>query len=203
VGVKVKRIVVCITGASGMIYAVRLLKAASKIKGLETHVVITNPGALVLKQETGLNKEDIKKLASHFYEEKNFMAPIASGSFKVDGTVIVPCSMKTLSAIATGYDDNLVTRVASVTLKERRKLILMTRESPLSIIHLKNMLAVSEAGAMVMPPLHPFYFDTKNIDQLVDITIGKLLNMLGIENNLDREWGIDTLSAESNIYRED
>jgi 4-hydroxy-3-polyprenylbenzoate decarboxylase len=183
-----KRIVVCITGSTGSIYGYRLLLATSKIKELETFVVITKTGKLVLKQELGLTAKEVSELASHSFDEHDFMAPIASGSFRVDGAVIAPCSMKTLAAVATGYEENLVSRVASVALKEKWPLILLTRETPLSIIHLKNMLSVAEAGGIIMPPLPPLYFDTRELNPLVDITIGRVLYMLGIKTELHREW---------------
>jgi 4-hydroxy-3-polyprenylbenzoate decarboxylase len=184
-----KRIVVCITGSTGSIYGYRLLLATSKIKEVETFAVMTKTGKLVLKQELGLTATEVLTLASHNYDEHDFMAPIASGSFRVDGTVIAPCSMKTLSAVATGYEENLVSRAASVALKEKWPLILLTRESPLSVIHLKNMLSVAEAGGIIMPPLPPLYFETRELNLLVDITVGRILYMLGIKTELHKEWG--------------
>lgn len=184
-----KRIVVCITGSTGSVYGYRFLLATSEMKQIETHVVVTRSAGLVLRQELRKEVSDVKALSTHFYDEHDFLAPIASGSFSVDGTVIVPCSMKTLSAVATGYEENLVSRVASVALKERRPLILVVRETPLSTIHLKNMLAVSEAGAVVMPPLPPLYFGVIDFEKLTDYTVGRILTMLGISTRLHREWG--------------
>ncbi len=183
-----KRITVCITGSSGSIYGIRLLQSLKEAQGIETHLVISKPGMLVIKQELDLTKGEVSKLASYAYDVDNFNAPIASGSFVSEGTVIAPCSMKTLSAIAMGYEDNLISRAASVSLKERRKLILMVRETPISTIHLENMLAVSKAGGIIMPPLPPLYFGTKDFDKLVDMTIGRVLTMLGIRSRLHKEW---------------
>lgn len=183
-----KRIVVCVTGASGAIYGYRLLKALSEVKDVTTYLVVTKPAALVIKHELNLSVADFEKLAKHSYSEDDWMAPIASGSFEVDGTVIAPCSMKTLSSIATGHDDNIATHAGSVALKERRRLILLARETPLSSIHLRNMLTVSEAGGIIMPPLPQFYFNKISIESMVDITVGRVLNMLGIKTSLHREW---------------
>ncbi|WP_088820385.1 UbiX family flavin prenyltransferase [Candidatus Mancarchaeum acidiphilum] len=127
---------------------------------IETYLVMSRSGARVMKYELGVNMKDVEDLADFSYEEGNFMAPIASGSFKLDGVLVAPCSMKTLSGIANGYEDNLIIRVASIALKEKRwKLVIMPRESPLSVIHLKNLLAVAEAGAIVMPPFPQFHFN--------------------------------------------
>ncbi len=183
------RLVVCVTGSTGAIYGYRLLLAASQLKSLETHLVVTKTGAMVLKQEVGLGKESLVRLATYSYDEHDFMAPIASGSFRVNGTVIAPCSMKTLAGIATAYEENLVTRAASVALKEKWPLIVLTRETPLSVIHLRNMLTVAEAGGTIMPPLPPLYFGETNFQVLVDLTIGRVLDMLGITTSLHREWG--------------
>jgi polyprenyl P-hydroxybenzoate/phenylacrylic acid decarboxylase-like protein len=186
-----KRIVVCITGSTGSIYGYRLLLACSKMKEIETHVVISNGAEKTLKHEMGLEYDELAKLGTFVHKEYDFMAPIASGSFVTDGMVIAPCSMKTLSAVATGYEQNLVTRAAMVALKERRPLIMLTRESPLNLIHLRNMVQVTEAGGIIMPPLPPLYFGETSITKLVDLTVGRVLNMLGIKTDLLREWGVE------------
>ncbi len=183
-----KRLVVAITGSTGAIYGYRLLLAASKIRDVETHLIFSNGAAKTMKIETGLDREDVEKLASFSYDEYDFAANISSGSFSTSGMIVAPCSMKTLSSIATGYEQNLVARAAMVTLKERRPLILMARETPLNLIHLRNMVTVTEAGGIIMPPLPPFYFNVKDINELVDLTIGRALNMVGIDNSLMREW---------------
>lgn len=188
-GIVKKRIAVCITGASGAEYTYRFLKEASKLKNIETHLVISKAGAIIIKEELGLEKKDVEKLATFSYDENNIMAPIASGSFRLNGVLIAPCSMKTLSGIATGYENNLIIRVASVALKERWKLVVMPRETPLSAIHLRNILTIAEAGAIVMPPMPEFYLETKDINKLIGLTVGRILTMFGIENDLHVEWG--------------
>jgi flavin prenyltransferase len=183
-----KRLVVCITGATGEIYGYRLLLAASKISEIETYVVLTKDAESLLKYELDKTRADIEKLADHLYDEKDFFAPISSGSFRVDATIIAPCSMKTLAAISTGYADNLVARAASVALKDHWPLILLPRETPLSTIHLESMLKVAQAGGIIMPPLPPLYHRKETINELADLTIGRILNMLDIETDLHKEW---------------
>lgn len=182
------RLVVAITGSTGAIYGYRLLLAASKIKDLETHLIFSNGAVKTMKIETGLDPEEVVKLATFAHDEYDFSANISSGSFATSGMIVAPCSMKTLSSIATGYEQNLVARAAMVTLKERRPLILMVRETPLNLIHLRNMVTVTEAGGIIMPPLPPFYFKVRDINELVDLTVGRALNMMGIQNSLMREW---------------
>ena len=186
-----KKLVVCMTGATGSIYGYRLMLACSKIQNLETHAVVTSSAGETLRIELGITAEEVLKNATFHYREDDFTAPIASGSYNTDGMVVAPCSMKTLSSIATGFEQNLVARAAMVALKERRPLILLTRESPLNAIHLHNMLAVNQAGGTIMPPLPPFYFGMKSIENLVDITVGRVLNMLGIETKMHKQWGVD------------
>lgn len=186
-----KRIVICITGSTGAIYGYRLLLATSGIKDLETHVVISNGAEKTLELEAGLHTSDLEKLASFSYGEYDFTAKIASGSFVTEGMIVAPCSMKTLSAIATGFEQNLVARAAMVTLKERRPLILLARETPLNLIHLRNMVQITEAGGTIMPPLPPLYFGMGDITRLVDLTVGRVLHMLGIKTPLLKEWGVD------------
>lgn len=183
-----RRFAICITGASGSVYGYRLVKELSSAEGVEVYCVATKSGIMVMKQEIGFGVKDLEKLCK-VYDDRNFMAPIASGSFRLDGAVIAPCSMKTLSAIATSYEETLAARVGSIALKEKWPLILLTRESPLSQIHLKNMLAVSRAGGIIMPPLPPLYYKIDSMDKLVDITVGRIMTMLGVENTLHREWG--------------
>ncbi|MHB1830783.1 MAG: UbiX family flavin prenyltransferase [Candidatus Micrarchaeaceae archaeon] len=186
-----KRIALCITGASGAAFAYRFLEEASKANGVETHLVISKSGGMVIKQELGISVQDVLGLADFSYDEHNFMAPIASGSFRLDGTLVSPCSMKTLSGIAHAYESNLIIRCASIALKEKWKLVLMPRETPLSTIHIKNMLEASRAGAIIMPPMPQFYFKPKDISSLIDMTVGKMLSIFDIESSLSREWGSD------------
>lgn len=186
-----KRIVIAVTGSTGAIYGHRLLLACRNKSDAETHLVVSNGAQKTLEIETGLNVEDLKKLADYSYDEYEFTAPVASGSFQTDGMIIAPCSMKTLSSIATGFEQNLVTRAAMVTLKERRPLVLLARETPLNLIHLRNMVQITEAGGTVMPPLPPLYFKFDNLEQMVDLTVGRVLEMVGIKTDLLKEWGRD------------
>lgn len=187
----VKRIVIAITGSTGAVYGYRMLLATSKLKDLETHLVISSGAHKTLELETGLEASDIEKLGTFAYDEYDFTAKIASGSFVTSGMVVSPCSMKTLSAIATGFEQNLVSRAAMVTLKERRPLILLARETPLNLIHLRNMVQITEAGGTIMPPLPPLYFGMNDITTLVDLTVGRVLHMMGIKTDLLKEWGVD------------
>jgi 4-hydroxy-3-polyprenylbenzoate decarboxylase len=183
-----KKLAICITGATGEIYGYRLLLATSKIPEVETYGVLTKDAENLLQYELGKSRSDVEKLADHFYDENDFFAPISSGSFRLDATIIAPCSMKTLTAISTGYADNLVARAASVALKDHWPLIVLPRETPLSSIHLENMLRVARAGGIIMPPLPPLYYRKESIVELVDLTIGRILNMLGIKTDLHKEW---------------
>ena len=181
------RIIVGITGASGIVLGIRLLES---LKGkAETHVIVSDAAKKILPHETEHSLDDIRKLADHLYEEDDMFAPIASGSFRTDGMAVIPCSMKTLSNIAHGFSDNLLVRAADVCLKERRRLVLVTRETPLSTIHLGNMLAVSRAGGVILPPNVSYYSKPKSIKELENHIIGKTLDMLGIENGIYRRWG--------------
>ncbi len=177
-------------GASGVIYGVRFLEMIRRYaKDSEVYLVMSNTAVEILRHEVGLDKESILKLANRVYNEDELGAPIASGSFKHDGMVIIPCSMKTLASIAHGITDNLITRAADVALKERRKLILVIRETPLNLIHIKNMELVTLAGAIVMPAAPPaFYNRPRTIDDMVNFIVGRVLDLLGIENDLYRRW---------------
>lgn len=181
------KIVVGISGGSGAIYGISVLKALKEL-GVETHLVVTTMGEQVAKQECGVTLEELKSLATYYHDNKNFFAPIASGSYKVDGMVVVPCSMKTLSAVANGYSDSLLTRACDVTIKERRRLVLVTRETPLSPVHLENMLKLSRMGVTIFPPAPGFYSNPKTIEETVIQITGRILEQLGIENSLAYRW---------------
>ncbi|GBD44126.1 putative UbiX-like flavin prenyltransferase [bacterium HR40] len=182
-----RRLVVGISGATGVIYGVRLLAELRQL-GVETHLVISRPGVRTLRDELALTKREVEALADVAYPIEDIGAAIASGSFATMGMVVAPCSMRTLAAVATGLGDNLLTRAADVTLKERRPLVLLVRETPLGIVHLRNMLAAAEAGAIIMPPLPAFYLHPRSIEELVDHTVGRVLALFGLESRLLREW---------------
>lgn len=181
------KVVVGISGGSGAIYGVSLLKALKEL-GVETHLVVTTMGEYVTEHECGVSLEQLKGLATYYHDNKNFAAPIASGSFKVDKTIIVPCSMKTLSGIANGFSDSLLSRACDVAIKERRPLIIVPRETPLSPIHLENMLKLANMGITIFPPSPGFYNHPETIEDIVINMTGRLLDMLGIENDLASRW---------------
>jgi 4-hydroxy-3-polyprenylbenzoate decarboxylase len=183
-----RRIVVAITGATGAVYGVRLLQRLGSMPGVETHLVVSDAASLTLHQEVGMQRRDVEALAHVVHKNREIGASIASGSFQTDGMVIAPCSMKTLAAVAHGLADNLVARAADVMLKERRRLVLMVRETPLNLAHLRNMTAVTEMGGIVFPPLPSFYQRPASIDEMVDHTLDRVLDLLGIENHTAPRW---------------
>jgi flavin prenyltransferase len=182
------KILIGINGATGVIYGIRLLQVLSGMKGIETHLVISRAGEQIIEAETEYHVSEIRELASHWHPIDDIGACIASGSFKHEGMIIAPCSMKTLSALAHSYADNLLTRAADVTLKERRRLLLLVRETPLHLGHLKNMSLVTEMGGIIMPPVPAFYHNPRTIQDLIDHTIGKALDLLNIEHDLFIRW---------------
>ncbi|HBG21640.1 MAG TPA: aromatic acid decarboxylase [Peptococcaceae bacterium] len=184
------RLVVAVTGATGVIYAVKLLEAL-KNSEVEVHLIVSRWAKKTLNIEMGLTVSDLSSLCDYFYEENDLAASVSSGSFQHEGMVIVPCSMKTLAAIAHGFDENLIVRAADVTLKERRKLILVPRETPLNATHLNNMLILNKLGAAIMPPMPAFYYHPKNIDDLVNHLVARILDHLGKEQLLVPRWGGD------------
>ena len=181
-------IVIGISGASGVQYGIRLLKVLADMK-IHTHLVISKSAKQIIQIETDYSPLEIEELASEVYGEKDFTSSIASGSHMFDGMIIAPCSMKTLGSIANGISDNLMTRAADVCLKEGRKLILMTRETPLNRIHLENMLRAQQAGAVILPASPGFYSKPQTIEDLVNIMAGRALDQFGIENKLYKRWG--------------
>ena len=176
-----KRIVVGITGASGAVYGIRLLEALRAAGGWETHLVLTDAGVLNAWQERGLKRKNVEQLADVAHAPKDVGASIASGSFTVEGMVIAPCSMKTLAAVAHAHADDLVSRAADVMLKERRRLVLLPREAPLNLAHLRNMVAVTEMGGVIFPPVPAFYAKPASIDDLVLHTVGWGLDLCGVK----------------------
>ena len=182
------RVVIGITGATGAVYAVRLLQRLRECER-ETHLVASPAGILNVHHELGLDRNALEALADISYNPADVGAAIASGSFATAGMVIAPCSMKTLAAIAHGYSDNLLARAADVSLKERRRLILMVRETPFNLAHLRNMTVVTEMGAVVFPPLPAFYHRPKTIDDLVDDTVERVLALLGVGSAEPKAWG--------------
>jgi len=177
-----------ISGASGAIYGLRLLQVLSAMERVETHLVISKAGEMVIREEADWKLEEVKQLANFCYDIDDLNAPISSGSFRRQGMVVAPCSMKTLSAIANSYADNLLTRAADVTLKEGGKLILLVRETPLHLGHLRNMERLAEMGAIIMPPVPAFYHRPGTIQDLVDHTVGKVLDLFGLEHDLFQRW---------------
>lgn len=174
------RIIVAISGASGTIYGIRILEELHK-KGIETHLIVSRWGRATLEAETSYGITEVMALASHSYDEEEQGAVISSGTFKTDGMIIAPCSMKTLSGIANGYSDNLLTRAADVCIKEGRRLVLLTRETPLSAIHLENMLKLARLGVTIMPPVPAFYAKPGSLDDMVRHTVGRVLAQFGID----------------------
>jgi 4-hydroxy-3-polyprenylbenzoate decarboxylase len=181
-------LVVGITGASGAIYGIRLLEVLFSIKNVETHLIVSEPAEAIIKYETGRSIEDVKELASFSYDIRDIGAQISSGSFKTDGMIVAPCTVKTMSAIANSYSENLLIRVGDVTLKERRQLLLLVRETPLHLGHLRNMERLCEMGAIIMPPAPAFYHKPQTIQDIVDHTVGRMLDMFGIEHSLFQRW---------------
>lgn len=181
------KIVIGFSGASGIIYGIRLLEVLHSIN-IQTYLIISEWAKKNIVIETPKTLEYVKSLSSVNYDNSKLDASVSSGSFLHDGMVIVPCSMKSLSSIANGYDDTLISRAASVTLKESRKLILVPRETPLSKIHLENMIKVQEAGAIILPAMPGFYHNPSSIDQIVDHLVGKILDQLKIKHELFKRW---------------
>jgi len=184
-----RRIVVALTGATGATYGVQLLKRLHATPGIESHLIISDAATLTLHQELGLQRRDVEALAHVVHRNRDIGASIASGSYQVDGMVVAPCSMKTLAAVAHGFSDNLVTRAADVILKERRRLVLMVRETPFNLAHLRNMTSVTEMGGVIFPPLPSFYHRPASIADMVEHTVDRVVDLLGIENSHAARWG--------------
>jgi polyprenyl P-hydroxybenzoate/phenylacrylic acid decarboxylase-like protein len=183
-----KRLIVGITGATGAVYGVRLLESLKRLDDWESHVILSDAGALNLWHELKLKRKDLEKLADVSHHPKDIAATIASGSFITQGMVIAPCSMKTLAAVAHAHADDLISRAADVVLKERRRLVLVPRETPLNLAHLRNMVAVTEMGGIVFPPVPAFYALPKTLDDLVAHTVARILDLFGVESPKLARW---------------
>ncbi len=182
------KLIIGITGSTGVIYGIRLLETLKKLN-VETHLIMSEWATKCLGMETDYSPDQVKSLANTVSDEHNMAASISSGTHKVDGMIVAPCSMKTLSSIANGYDETLVARSAAVTIKEGRKLVLMVRETPLSAINLENMLKLARLGIVILPPVTEFYTKPKSIDDIVNHGIGKCLDQFDLEHNLYPRWG--------------
>jgi 4-hydroxy-3-polyprenylbenzoate decarboxylase len=183
-----KRLIVAITGATGAVYGVRLLQVLRETAGIETHLMVSDAGVLNLHQELDMNRKDVEALAHVIHNVRDIGASIASGSFQSEGMIVAPCSMKTLASVAHGLSDNLITRAADVMLKERRRLVLMVRETPFNLAHLRNMTAVTEMGGIIYPPLPGFYQRPQTIADMVDHTVGRVIDLFAIEHTLTPRW---------------
>ena len=183
-----RRLIIAITGATGAVYGVRLLHHLGAIPGVETHLILSDAAVLTLHQETGMARKEVEALAHVAHKLRDVGASIASGSFQSDGMVVAPCSMKTLASVAHGFSDNLIARAADVVLKERRRLVLMVRETPFNLAHLRNMTAVTEMGGIIFPPLPSFYHHPASIADMVDHTVARVIDLFGIEHGLAPRW---------------
>ena len=188
-----QRIIVAISGASGAIYGVRLLQMLRALGNVQTHLTISDAGLLNLQQELDMSRADLETMADVSYPVRDVGAAIASGSFQCDGMVVAPCSMRMLGAVANGLSDNLMSRAADVMLKERRRLILMVRETPLNLAHLRNMTSVTEMGGVIFPPMPSFYHRPQTLAEMVSHTVSRVIDMLGLPQTEAPRWaGINT-----------
>ena len=184
-----QRIIVGISGASGVIYGIRALEALADMADVETHLILSEAAAINVAIETDYKLEDVTALADVSHSDSNLAASVASGSFKAAGMMILPCSIKTLSGVATSYADKLMVRAADVALKESRRLVLVVRETPLHLGHLKLQVQAAEAGAIILPPVPAFYTNPQSIDDIVNHTVGRVLDQFGLEHGLYQPWG--------------
>lgn len=187
-----RRLVIGVTGATGSLYAIRMMQTLrATAPDVETHLIVSASGVLNIKHELDIGRHDVYALADKVYSIRDVGATIASGAFETAGMVVVPCSMRTLAAVAIGLSDNLITRAADVTLKERRKLVMVVRETPFNLAHLRNMTSITEMGGIVFPPLPAFYHRPKSIEEMVDHTVSRILEMVGVDVNGPRWAGTD------------
>ncbi len=192
------QIIVGISGASGAIYGIRMLEVLKSI-GIETHLIISKAARITIAQETGYKINQVTDLADNYYNIDDIAAKISSGSFKTSGMIIIPCSMKTIAEIATGCTTNLISRAADVILKERKKLVLSVRETPFNLVHLRNMVSLTEMGAIIAPPLAAFYPKPQILDDLINHNIGRILDLFDIEANIVQRWG--GIQKQKNSYQ--
>lgn len=183
-----QRLIVGITGATGAVYAYELLRHVRALGGIETHLVMSAAATLTARQELGRERSDFEAIADVVHSVKDIGASIASGSYQTLGMVVVPCSMKTLAAVAQGYSDNLISRAADVVLKQRRRLVLVTRETPLNLAHIRNMESVTLMGGVIFPPVPAFYADLRTLEDLVTHTVGRVLDLFDIQHGLVHRW---------------
>lgn len=187
-----RRLVIGVTGATGSLYAIRMMQTLrANAPDVETHLIVSGSGVLNIKHELDIGRHEIYALADKVHSIRDVGATIASGAFETAGMVVVPCSMRTLAAVAIGLSDNLITRAADVTLKERRKLVMVVRETPFNLAHLRNMTSITEMGGIIFPPLPAFYHRPKSIEEMVDHTVSRILEMVGIDVNGPRWMGTD------------
>jgi 4-hydroxy-3-polyprenylbenzoate decarboxylase len=191
-----RQIVLAITGATGAVYGVRLLEELRKTQGVTTHLIVSRAGAMNIAAELDIGRAEVEALADEVYSDKDIGARIASGSFPTDGMIVAPCSMKSLASIATGVTETLVSRAADVILKERRRLLLLARETPLNLVHLRNMTTVTEMGGIIFPPVPALYARPQNIAAMIDQTVARVLALFDIESPLLRRW--DGLKSAKN-----
>ncbi|WP_100182188.1 UbiX family flavin prenyltransferase [Candidatus Nitrosotenuis aquarius] len=182
------KLIIGMTGSTGIIYGVRILEVLKQCN-IQTHLVITEWAKKCLAMETDYKLDQLKSLATEYSDDSNLASGISSGTYRHDGMIVIPCSMKTLSSIANGYDETLVARAAGVTLKESRKLVLVTRETPLTAINLENMLKLARLGVVILPPVPGFYTKPKSIEQIIDHAVGKCLDQFNIDHDLYKRWG--------------
>lgn len=184
----IRHFTVAITGASGAVYGLRLLEMLRALGGVHLHLAVSSAGWLTIEQETGRGRKAVESLADQVHGVREVGACIASGSFPIEAMVVAPCSMKTLAAIAQGYGDNLITRAADVMLKERRRLVLMVRETPLNLAHIRNMEAVTEMGGIVFPPVPAFYQHPKSVAEMVDHSCARVLDLMSVDHRFAPRW---------------
>lgn len=197
------RLIVGISGASGAIYGIRLLEVLSKMPQIETHLVLTEPAKQTIGLETSWTVAKVEALASFVHDNQNMAAVICSGSFESDGMMIVPCSIKTMSSIAMSYNNNLIVRAADVILKEKKRLVLVVRETPLHLGHFKRMVELAEMGAIILPPMPAFYHHPKTLDDIINQTVGKILDQFNIRHNLFERWkGVNNTGSAERLGQE-